>query len=90
MSSLKVHKNTNAYYFILELIMWPSSFKTCHLTVKSRRAHFAMRRRQNISDSQAQECEGHMISFKTLRSHGTRELHNLMHSGNASNGINCR
>ena len=67
MSSLKVHKNTNAYYFILELIMWPSSFKTCHLTVKSHRAHFAMRRRQNISDSQAQECEGHMISFKNTQ-----------------------
>ena len=37
------------------------------------RAHFAVCRRQDNSDSQAQEHEGHALSTKTLKSHVTRD-----------------
>ena len=51
------------------------------------RAHFAMCRRQDNSDSWTQEYEGHALSTKTLRSYVTRELHGLMHLDRANNGL---
>ena len=63
----------------------------CHLMVQLNRlehtllcfrflkAHISMRRQQDNSNSRAQECEGHVLSTKTLRSHITGELHCLMH-----------
>ena len=37
------------------------------------RAHFAVRRRQDNSDSRAHEREDHMLNTKTLKSHITRD-----------------
>ena len=56
------------------------------LSSKFFRAHFAMRGQQDNSDGQAQECEGHVLSTKTVRSQVTMELHGLMHNGRANNG----
>ena len=54
------------------------------LCSKFLRAHFAKRRQQ---DSRAQEHKGYALSTKTHKSHVTRELHGLMHSGKANNGL---
>ena len=53
------------------------------------RAHFAMHRWQDNSDSRAQEPESHALRTKTFRSHllGNYTVFNAL-AGKANNGLN--
>ena len=71
--------------------------KMCHLMQPDgtlnhvKHMHFAVHRQQDNSDSRAQECEGHALSTKTLRSHllWNYTVFIVTHSGKAKNFLDC-